>query len=844
MRAAHDRGDAGGGRVPRALGCGGAARAWRRGRRGGRRARRGGVPASDVAGRGSAAAHARARREPRPRADGRWSALDGRRLYAQARAASFVYQAVLRGELTRTLGVEWSPVRKGIAEVVGVRRARCWSGSAGGGRRSRPRWPSAGPRARGRRRRRRSRPAAPKSGTPSLDELVREWRARAAELGLGRDELALIVGRARSVAIDEAGWRARVPAARGAARAHASHGDVHARARSSRRICEQLPAGAPRRRGGDRGGRGSLPRLRAGGRAGPDGEAREGDQGFRRRDGRIVPVDRRAAALLDAGAARARAAADRSRARLARRRGRAGRPSARSPARSPRGRRCRPSSARWSSGSVATATASRWSPAGPGPARRSRSPQHARRGRRPVIRCSGSRPRAAPRRELRDGAGIQSTSTFALLADLRGGAPAAAAVRARRRRGRHGPDARDRRARSSTSGRSSGKLVLVGDHRQLPELQAGGVFRALVARGLAIELTRERPPGPRLGAPRARPAPRRPTPSQALAAYAEHDRLHRRRDRRCGARAARRRLGCRRRPGRGGDDRPATRRRRRPQRPGARAPARRGSARARARDAGRHRSRSATSSWSSATTPGASVNNGDRGRVTAIDPDAGRDRDRAARPAGPARSPLPRRADRRRRPVARARLRDHRPHRPGPDRRPRLRARRRGHRPRVGLRRPQPRPPQQPPLPRRRASTTTAPSTRRPGRRRPTRSSASLASSSPAARRSSRSTPAGKPSPTRSALPRKRSSEPPTSDAGSKPAASAGSPDGAASSRPPANARPTRAAPASKPHTPRGPSTPNRTSPPASNALTPARPSERPNASCGTTAGSDESCER
>src|SRR5215203_4790245 len=55
-------------------------------------------------------------------ADGRWSALDGRRLYAQARAASFVYQAVLRGELTRTLGVEWSPVRKGIAEVVGVRR--------------------------------------------------------------------------------------------------------------------------------------------------------------------------------------------------------------------------------------------------------------------------------------------------------------------------------------------------------------------------------------------------------------------------------------------------------------------------------------------------------------------------------------------------------------------------------------------------------------------------------------------------------------------------------------------------------------------------------------------------
>ena len=52
--------------------------------------------------------------------DGRWSALDGRRLYAHARAASFVYQAVLRAELTRTLGLEWLPVRNGIADLLGV----------------------------------------------------------------------------------------------------------------------------------------------------------------------------------------------------------------------------------------------------------------------------------------------------------------------------------------------------------------------------------------------------------------------------------------------------------------------------------------------------------------------------------------------------------------------------------------------------------------------------------------------------------------------------------------------------------------------------------------------------
>src|SRR4051794_7292855 len=37
--------------------------------------------------------------------------------------------------------------------------------------------------------------------------------------------------------------------------------------------------------------------------------------------------------------------------------------------------------------------------------------------------------------------------------------------------------------------RVEGKVVLIGDHRQLPEIGAGGAFRGLVQRGLAIELT-------------------------------------------------------------------------------------------------------------------------------------------------------------------------------------------------------------------------------------------------------------------------------------------------------------------------------------------------------------------
>jgi conjugative relaxase-like TrwC/TraI family protein len=53
-------------------------------------------------------------------ADGRWGALDGRRIYTHAKTAGYLYQAHLRWALTRSLGVEWTPVRRGAAEVEGV----------------------------------------------------------------------------------------------------------------------------------------------------------------------------------------------------------------------------------------------------------------------------------------------------------------------------------------------------------------------------------------------------------------------------------------------------------------------------------------------------------------------------------------------------------------------------------------------------------------------------------------------------------------------------------------------------------------------------------------------------
>jgi hypothetical protein len=50
--------------------------------------------------------------------DGNWSAIDSRTLFRHATTASYVYHAMLRGELTTS--VAWTPVTKGIAEIVGV----------------------------------------------------------------------------------------------------------------------------------------------------------------------------------------------------------------------------------------------------------------------------------------------------------------------------------------------------------------------------------------------------------------------------------------------------------------------------------------------------------------------------------------------------------------------------------------------------------------------------------------------------------------------------------------------------------------------------------------------------
>lgn len=127
-------------------------------------------------------------------ADGRATALDGRALYAHARTAGFLYQAALREQLTRNLGVEWHPVHNGVAEIAGIdddvlrhfsqRRDEILERMAHRGGRSARSAQVATLETR----------KAKDYNVPS-ERLRDEWRARASEMGLGQAELHALLDR-------------------------------------------------------------------------------------------------------------------------------------------------------------------------------------------------------------------------------------------------------------------------------------------------------------------------------------------------------------------------------------------------------------------------------------------------------------------------------------------------------------------------------------------------------------------------------------------------------------------------------------------------------------------------
>ena len=169
--------------------------------------------------------------------DGRWSALDGRRLYAHARTAGFLYQASLREHLTRELGVRWAGVEKGVAEIEGVservrrafstRRAEIEEAMARVGSSGRDAAQVAALA---------TRRAKDRSLTP--EELRTEWVERAARLGLMRARS--LCGRAEPEAAEFAEGISALLSSDGLTRDQSSFGEREV----LQALCETARAGA------------------------------------------------------------------------------------------------------------------------------------------------------------------------------------------------------------------------------------------------------------------------------------------------------------------------------------------------------------------------------------------------------------------------------------------------------------------------------------------------------------------------------------------------------------------------------------------------------------------------
>ncbi|MCZ7534434.1 MAG: AAA family ATPase [Acidimicrobiia bacterium] len=134
--------------------------------------------------------------------DGVWRAIDGRLLYRHKLAAGYLHEAELRSRLTERLGVRWKPVQKGIADIEGFTRAQIvafsqrrqqiesWRDS-----RDLPDTPGVNEIATLATR-------SPKQDHP-LDTLVPLWMERGAEVGVTPESVASLLGRISEVTMPD-----------------------------------------------------------------------------------------------------------------------------------------------------------------------------------------------------------------------------------------------------------------------------------------------------------------------------------------------------------------------------------------------------------------------------------------------------------------------------------------------------------------------------------------------------------------------------------------------------------------------------------------------------------------
>ena len=128
--------------------------------------------------------------------DGRWTCLHSPSLYANAKTAGFLYQAELRDQLTRTLGIRWGEVQRGTASIEGIeepaeaifsrRRSEIEAAQAASGTGTRASWQSSTLETR-----------KAKNSDLEAGELEADWIERADTVGLTPETIRLLVAPGR-----------------------------------------------------------------------------------------------------------------------------------------------------------------------------------------------------------------------------------------------------------------------------------------------------------------------------------------------------------------------------------------------------------------------------------------------------------------------------------------------------------------------------------------------------------------------------------------------------------------------------------------------------------------------
>jgi conjugative relaxase-like TrwC/TraI family protein len=166
--------------------------------------------------------------------DGKWTRLYHPAIYEHAKTAGYLYEAQLRHELSRSLGVCWQEVRKGIAEVAGFRDEWLREFST----RRAEILEAAGADASLRARQVANLTTRQAKGRDIAPETMRErWLARAAEIGMDREAIEATLGAEvelkAKLTLDQLDRQVT---------AHASHFD---RRDAVQAVAELLPNGAP-----------------------------------------------------------------------------------------------------------------------------------------------------------------------------------------------------------------------------------------------------------------------------------------------------------------------------------------------------------------------------------------------------------------------------------------------------------------------------------------------------------------------------------------------------------------------------------------------------------------------